>query len=96
MQRLDVYEELIKDEVNVKEIKYVVSEDVLVDSNITPELAEEGKVRDIIRSIQEMRKEKNLKPKDVMSYVVPDEEREIFKKYNEEIKRATNITIRNS
>jgi len=92
MQRSDVYEELIKDEINVKEIRYIVSEDVLVDSNITPELAEEGQVREIIRSIQEMRKEKNLKPADKIKHEVK-ENIELFKKYKSDIEKATNVEI---
>lgn len=52
--------QLIKDEVNIKEIvfeKTAAKEiTVMLDTNITPELKAEGEARDIIRQIQEERK----------------------------------------
>lgn len=58
--------DLIKDEVNVKEILFddKIGSEVKLDLDITPELREEGLIREIIRNIQGMRKEANLKPKD--------------------------------
>jgi isoleucyl-tRNA synthetase len=84
------YADLIKDEVNVKEVIDKDIEGVELDSALTPELVEEGKVRDIIRAIQEMRKEKNLKPTEKLAYEVPAEEKDLFRKYKEEIVRTTN------
>lgn len=46
---------LIKDEVNVKEI-VTGAPHMTLDTNLTPELIEEGMVRDLIRHIQEARK----------------------------------------
>ena len=54
--------ELIKEEVNVKNISF--GKGFKLDTKITPELKEEGIIREIIRHIQEMRKEASLKPKD--------------------------------
>jgi isoleucyl-tRNA synthetase len=54
--------ELIKEEVNVKEIKFGKS--LKLETEITPQLREEGVIREIIRNIQEMRKKAKLKPKD--------------------------------
>jgi isoleucyl-tRNA synthetase len=69
LQRLDIpgkidkeLVELIKAEVNVK--KVVFGKALRLDIKITPELKEEGMLRDIIRHIQEMRKKIGLKPKD--------------------------------
>lgn len=47
--------QLIKDELNVKEVKFEKSE-LELDTNLTPELINEGKARDLIRDIQEARK----------------------------------------
>lgn len=60
----DAYIALIRDEVNIKEVVFGASieEDVALDTNITPELQAEGDARDLIRAIQEIRKEKNLSP----------------------------------
>ena len=54
-------EQLILDETNIKEIEFVKGEGemtVELDMTQTPELEQEGKVRDTIRTVQQMRKEK--------------------------------------
>jgi isoleucyl-tRNA synthetase len=55
--------ELIKDEVNVKTVveDKEVKGEVLLDHVITPELKEEGDVREFLRLVQDLRKEKGLK-----------------------------------
>jgi isoleucyl-tRNA synthetase len=57
---------ILADEVNVKEIRTSnkISEDVVLDPVITPELREEGMAREIARMVQELRQEANLEPKD--------------------------------
>ncbi len=89
--------DLIQDELNVKKVIQDKSLDaeIKLDTNITEELAEEGRVREVMRSIQEMRKEKNLNPKDKMKYEVKkdSEDAELFKKYQSEIEKATNVEI---
>jgi isoleucyl-tRNA synthetase len=57
--------DLIKEEVNVKRV--VFGQSLKLDTEITPELREEGQLREIIRHIQEMRKRAGLMPKDVIS-----------------------------
>ncbi|MBI2042182.1 MAG: isoleucine--tRNA ligase [Candidatus Nealsonbacteria bacterium] len=54
--------ELIKEEVNVKKI--VLGSVFKLDTKITPELKEEGAVREVMRQIQEMRKNAGYKAKD--------------------------------
>jgi len=54
--------ELTKEEVNVKKITF--GKTLKLDTKITPELKEEGIIREIVRNIQEMRKRAGLKPKD--------------------------------
>ena len=58
--------DLIKEEVNVKEIIFDSKnkKEVELDIKITLELKEEGIMREIIRHLQEMRKQAGLKPKD--------------------------------
>ncbi len=51
---------LIKDEVNVKEIKINDADDILLDTNMTPELHEEGMIREIVRNIQDQRKAQKM------------------------------------
>lgn len=87
--------DVIRDELNVKNVSIDenISEEVELDTTLNPELLEEGRMRDIVRSIQDMRKEKNLKPSDIMNYEVPPEDKEIFDKFKAEIKSATNIVF---
>lgn len=64
--------DLIKDEVNVKEILFSdESKDgvklVELDTVITPELKEEGIMRELVRAAQEFRKELGLKPENLIS-----------------------------
>ena len=74
--------DLIKEEVNVKEI--VFGKSLKLDTEITPELKKEGMVRDVLRHIQEMRKIARFKPKDKILIRYSGEAAEIlssFRKY---------------
>ncbi len=64
--------EILKDEINVKAIIHYekAGEEVELDTNITPELKEEGQVRELIRAIQDLRKEKGLTVFDQISLKV--------------------------
>jgi len=77
LSRLEVKEEkleedlidLIKEEINVKEIilNKKLETEIKLDTKITPELKEEGMVREIIRYLQDMRKKIGLEPHDRIS-----------------------------
>jgi len=58
--------DLIKEETNVKEIVFDknIENEIELNIDITPELKEEGLVREIIRQIQQMRKEQGFVPQD--------------------------------
>jgi isoleucyl-tRNA synthetase len=85
--------EIIKDEVNVKEVLFddSINGDVELDTNITPELKEEGMVREVIRAIQDLRKEAGLTVNDRVIFIVgTDEEGNNFVEKNKaEIMRVT-------
>lgn len=68
----DLYVDLIKDEVNVKEIIHGkdIAEETELDTTITPELQAEGDVRDLIRHIQSLRKQSALTPDDTVGLIV--------------------------
>jgi len=89
------YLALIKDEVNVKEVIFDanITEAVELDKNITPELKEEGTSRDIIRSIQEMRKNKKLNPEDLIDLSVDTDEntKKIIEKFEKEISKTAGL-----
>lgn len=58
--------ELIKDEVNVKEIVFngVLEREVELDVFLTEDLRTEGALRELMRAVQDVRKAKGLKPED--------------------------------
>lgn len=58
--------EILKDEVNIKEIVYdkKLEDEVWLDTTITEELRSEGIVRELVRQIQDLRQKANLKPQD--------------------------------
>jgi len=70
------YHELIMAEVNVKEIKSDPSleTEVALDTTITPELQAEGEVRDLMRYIQDMRKDAGLAAADRITLTVDTDE----------------------
>ncbi len=90
------FQELIKDEVNVKEILFddAMENSVALDFNITEELKEEGTMRDIVRTIQALRKEENLNPQDSIELLVETENLEIqniFHKFEKEISKVAGL-----
>jgi isoleucyl-tRNA synthetase len=58
----DFYEQIIADEVNVKEAKH--GKELTLDKKLTKELREEGRAREIIRAIQAARKHAGLQVND--------------------------------
>ena len=86
--------QMIMEELNVKDVVCAVGkeEKFELDTNITPELKEEGDLRELLRKIQDMRKEKGLTVKDSAVLVATDAERAIVQKYADEIKKATRLS----
>jgi isoleucyl-tRNA synthetase len=62
--------QLIKNEVNVKEVVFdeTVGESVELDTTITPALKEEGWVRELVRNLQDIRKAHGLIPQDSIEW----------------------------
>ncbi|MEX2013580.1 MAG: class I tRNA ligase family protein [Parcubacteria group bacterium] len=87
--------DLIRNELNVKRvvIDKNLEQEVELDTRLTPELEEEGLVREEIRNIQEMRKEKGLHPKDAMKMAIPENKKPLYEKYKVQITSATNIEL---
>jgi isoleucyl-tRNA synthetase len=79
--------QIIKEELNVKEVKK--GTELALDTNLTVELKEEGVVRDVIRSVQEARKNAGLVPSDfiVLTVSATAETLEILKKNEEMLKK---------
>ena len=65
---------LLKEEINVKEVSFdsKIKEELVLDTNITKELAEEGNRREMIRNVRALRKELGLSPEMKVSALVSD------------------------
>ncbi len=96
LENKEEYLELIKDEVNVKEISFAekMEEEVGLDTELNDELINEGNVREFVRAIQAMRKEKGLvATHSIVLKVETDEKGKKFLEANsEQIKKPTNIS----
>ncbi|MBI5742480.1 MAG: class I tRNA ligase family protein, partial [Candidatus Niyogibacteria bacterium] len=85
---------VLKDELNVKEIIFgaAIENDIELDLNITPELKEEGMLRDLIREAQDLRKKAGLVPQDKAKFYVAGGETALafVQKYQKEFSEAVN------
>ncbi|PIT97069.1 isoleucine--tRNA ligase [Candidatus Berkelbacteria bacterium CG10_big_fil_rev_8_21_14_0_10_41_12] len=86
------YLDLIKDELNVKEIVFdnKIKNEVELDAEITPELKQEGQYRELVRAIQDLRKKEGLTPNDKIVLVMEANEvsKNLIKKFENEIKKT--------
>ena len=85
--------EVLKEEVNVKSVVFdaAMKEEMGFDFILTPELKEEGMVRDIIRRIQEMRKAANLTPSEKISLAYEGDAANLLRDHAAVIKRGAGI-----
>ena len=72
----DEYIEILKDELNIKNIEFIKGESLSVelDTNITPELKQEGDYRELLRAVQDLRKAEGLSPSDIVTLLVTTDE----------------------
>jgi len=88
--------ELIKAEVNVKGISFdpIIKDAVMLDTVLTPELKEEGLLRELVRQIQALRKKKRLTPTDRVVLVVHTDEsgQAFFEKHKVEILSSARLS----
>ena len=86
-------DKITAEEINVKQVA-IGNAGLALDTILTPELREEGQVREIIRSIQQYRKEQGMKPGEPGTYTVAsDRNRQIIEKYRAQIEKTTNMTL---
>jgi len=101
-----LFEDLIKDEVNVKEIKYNLDMEVgelksvqntkykvYLNTHVTEDLGLEGLAREMVRSIQDLRKAKGVSVGDLVNVEYSGEEknRKLFDIYGEHIKKKAGV-----
>ncbi|MDO8601729.1 MAG: DUF5915 domain-containing protein, partial [bacterium] len=86
--------ELLKDEINVKEVKFnqklADTKGMVLDTVITPQLREEGIVREVIRTIQGLRQAAKYQMSDeiVLMFQAPDALSDLIQRNAIVIKRA--------
>ncbi len=78
-------EEIIADEINVKNVIAKKGSKIILDTKLTPELEAEGQSREIIRSIQQARKDAGCNLAEKVTVTLPDWPKE----FEEEIKKQT-------
>ena len=85
------YLTLIHDELNVEEVKVdsKLVEPLVLDIDLSPELKEKGELRDLIREVQDWRKQQNLKPGEKVVVPIPKAKQALAKKFAAELKVAT-------
>jgi isoleucyl-tRNA synthetase len=82
----DEYKMIILEELNVKDV--VEGEETKFDTIITPELKLEGEYRELVRTIQDLRKEKGLQPQDVITLTLPLAHQSIVDMFGDELKKT--------
>jgi isoleucyl-tRNA synthetase len=84
------YAEIIASEINVKAVIYdsTLEARVRLDTELTPELKQEGNVRELMRAIQDARKEKGLSPEDRIVLLVNHATEELMGVYKDEVLRT--------
>jgi len=84
------YLEILGDEMNVKEIKTdtSIATEVYLDTEITPELKKEGDYRELVRSVQDMRKKEGLTPSDMIALTLPESAKDIVAGFEDDLKKT--------
>ena len=84
------YQDLILDELNVKGFVHdaSLSEAVVLDFNLTDDLKLEGKYRELVRAVQDLRKKQGLTPSDVISLSLSQNAKEIVAPFETEMKNT--------
>ncbi len=90
-----VYTNIIADELNIKSVLFNSNQDevAVLDTELTPELEQEGLFREILRAIQSMRKKSGMEPSDRASLVVdaPDEVQDAIEAFRDELESVAGI-----
>ncbi len=86
------FADIIADELNVKLVVFMAEGDAMMfDTELTEELRAEGVVRDLIRQIQQQRKERGLKPGDRICVRVGGDM--LLQSFEEHIKKETSADV---
>ena len=89
---------LIRDELNVKEIvfNHIINKNIpsiTFDTNITPELKQEGNYRELVRALQDERKKEGLMPSDVITLSISTDEKgqELIQEFRADLLKTVGV-----
>ncbi len=94
MELKSEYVEIVKDELNVKEIVCDTTlSDVFMSFDITSELKKEGQYREFVRAVQDLRKKTGLMPADVVTLYVQcgEIEKDVINIFLPEFQKTTGV-----
>ncbi len=83
------YFEIIKDELNVKNI--LIGTEFAYDTIITPELKREGNYRELVRALQDLRKETGLTPDDMINLKISENSKDLLDGFTDDLKKTVQI-----
>lgn len=97
-QEINVKKVIITDDFDLPAEKYEIYVDVITNKPVvallfvpTPDLVLEGEMRELVRSIQELRKKEGLNPGELADLVIGEEYKGLIEKFGSEIRKATSI-----
>lgn len=89
------YREIICDELNIKSLTHdaTLGEEVLLNTTITPKLKAEGDMRELVRGLQDLRKQKGLQPSQEVILTIDTDEvgKGLVEQFSDEIKKIVGI-----
>ncbi|MDO8183723.1 MAG: class I tRNA ligase family protein [bacterium] len=85
------YAAILAQELNIKTVDHQtdLTEDLVLDTKLTPELKAEGEMRELVRQVQEERKQASLTPSDKIILTLPTDYKTVVDQFTAEIKKAT-------
>jgi isoleucyl-tRNA synthetase len=88
------YRALLAEELNIKEVHIdeSLAEAAALDTTITPELKREGLYRELVRALQDIRKQQGLTPQDTVSLTISPDAQELLTGFEDELKKTVLIT----
>ncbi len=90
----NLHKEILKEELNVKNIEKGNRDFSYFDHDITPELKQEGNYRELVRGLQDMRKDMELTPSDVvaLTFETSEEGEKLIKKFESDMKKTVLVS----
>ncbi len=90
------FQRIIQEELNIKQINENrnLNVELAVDTNITPELKQEGNYREFVRALQDLRKKIGLTPSDVIKLTVDTDEKgqKLIEKFKNELEKTVLVS----